>query len=599
VLTESRRKSHLYIQSIPGGPSARVYPLLIALLGIVFFFPFLGSVHLFDWDEINFAESAREMLVTGNYAQVQIDFQPFWEKPPLFFWMQALSMHVFGVNEFAARFPNAVFGVITLLTLYYVGKKLYSPVFGLLWALAHFGAFLPHLYFKSGIIDPVFNYFMFVGLYFLALTVASYQKPGATRNAILSGLFVGLAILTKGPVALLIVGLCFLVFWISTGFKAAGSFKNILLFALAAFMVSFLWFGPETIQNGPTFIKGFIEFQISLFTTPVAGHGQPFWYHFVVVFIGCFPISILALRGFVYKAPSDNMFRRWMIILFWVVMILFSISTSKVVHYSSMAYYGVSFLAAYYIFYLLQQKVKFTKVTATLLYGIGGLLSLLLAALPVVGMYAHKITPYIKDKFAVANLQAQVHWGGWEAVIGILYFVAIVVAVQAYRKQNVMRASVLLFVATGLCLFTYSAIVVPKIEGYSQAASIRFFKSLQGKDVYVDVVGFRSFAHLFYFDKQPPANQLSYDKEWLLHGYIDKPAYFVTRVDRAAPFLEMPHLQVIGEENGFIFFRREQGSVGSVQTGEEAAAPGMPDEEQGPDTAEEQPVADGVQLPGE
>jgi 4-amino-4-deoxy-L-arabinose transferase-like glycosyltransferase len=60
-------------------------------------------------DEINFAESAREMIVTGDYSKVQINFNPFWEKPPLFIWMQVLSMKIFGINEFAARFPNAVF----------------------------------------------------------------------------------------------------------------------------------------------------------------------------------------------------------------------------------------------------------------------------------------------------------------------------------------------------------------------------------------------------------------------------------------------------------------------------------------------------------
>ena len=63
---------------------------LIILLGAIFFLPFLGSVHLFDWDEINFAESAREMLVSGDWWRVQINFEPFWEKPPLFFWMQAI-----------------------------------------------------------------------------------------------------------------------------------------------------------------------------------------------------------------------------------------------------------------------------------------------------------------------------------------------------------------------------------------------------------------------------------------------------------------------------------------------------------------------------
>jgi len=52
---------------------------LIAAAAALLFVPFLGGVHLFDWDEINFAEAAREMIVTGDYLTVQINFQPFWE----------------------------------------------------------------------------------------------------------------------------------------------------------------------------------------------------------------------------------------------------------------------------------------------------------------------------------------------------------------------------------------------------------------------------------------------------------------------------------------------------------------------------------------
>src|SRR6056300_795461 len=88
---------------------------LVGLVAALVYMPFLGGVHLFDWDEINFAEAAREMIVSGDYFQVQIDFLPFWEKPPLFIWMQALAMKVFGINEFSARLPNAVAGITTLL----------------------------------------------------------------------------------------------------------------------------------------------------------------------------------------------------------------------------------------------------------------------------------------------------------------------------------------------------------------------------------------------------------------------------------------------------------------------------------------------------
>ena len=71
----------------------------VILISLALFYPFLGMVHLFDWDEINFAEAAREMIVTGDYSVVQINYLPFWEKPPLFLWMQVLSMKIFGITH--------------------------------------------------------------------------------------------------------------------------------------------------------------------------------------------------------------------------------------------------------------------------------------------------------------------------------------------------------------------------------------------------------------------------------------------------------------------------------------------------------------------
>ena len=177
--------------------------LLIAVMAL-FFFIGLGNVHLFDWDEVNFAESAREMIVTGNYLSVQINFEPFWEKPPLFFWLQVVAMKVFGINEFAARFPNAVFGTIYLITIYFIGKKLRSDAnFGRIWMLLMFGSLLPHIYFKSGIIDPVFNYFIFLSVFF---AYKMHDSQGKSLKSIFwSGIFCGLSFLTKGPVGLLLL----------------------------------------------------------------------------------------------------------------------------------------------------------------------------------------------------------------------------------------------------------------------------------------------------------------------------------------------------------------------------------------------------------
>ncbi|MDQ2863968.1 MAG: glycosyltransferase family 39 protein, partial [Bacteroidota bacterium] len=309
---------------------SKTYLTIIILSGIIFFIPFLGRVHLFDWDEINFAESAREMLVTGNYHRVQINFQPFWEKPPLFFWLQAGCMKLFGVNEFAARLPNAIFGIITLVTIFVIGKKYKNPRFGFIWAISYLGTFLPHLYFKSAIIDPVFNYFIFLGIYYMFKSLALPKTRTGLLYIALSGLFIGLSTLTKGPVGLLIFLISFFAYFIFTRFKNFPGIKSILAFILLYVIVCFFWFGIEVINNGFWFLKEFLSYQVDLFLHPVASHGEPFYYHFVVVFLGCFPVSIIALPVlFGNKIFGKNNFRLLMKILFWTVMILFSITTTK------------------------------------------------------------------------------------------------------------------------------------------------------------------------------------------------------------------------------------------------------------------------------
>ncbi|MEM8901833.1 MAG: glycosyltransferase family 39 protein, partial [Bacteroidota bacterium] len=200
--------------------------LIIAGVGALFFLPFLGKVHLFDWDEINFAEISREMIILQDYLRLYVNFEPFWQKPPFFFWLQAISMKLFGINEYAARFPNAICGLITLPVLYHMGKSLYSRRFGWLWAGTYFGSILPHLYFKSGIIDPWFNFFIFLGLYFLI--VFYWKKEGKAPEhfnlspytyLLIAGFTLGMGILTKGPVAYLIVCLVLGIYWIRERFR--------------------------------------------------------------------------------------------------------------------------------------------------------------------------------------------------------------------------------------------------------------------------------------------------------------------------------------------------------------------------------------------
>ncbi|MFN3940330.1 MAG: ArnT family glycosyltransferase, partial [Chitinophagales bacterium] len=337
-------------------------PYFYALCAAVLYIPFLGNVHLFDWDEINFAEISREMIVLKNYTQVHVHFLPFWEKPPLFFWLQAASMQLFGINEFAARFPNAICGVITLPVLFLIGRKLYNEKFGFFWALIYSGTLLPTLYFQTGIIDPVFNLWMFLGAYyFILFTWKKNSQPAIPlkRKAIyylfFAGLFTGLAMLTKGPAAFIILGLCYFIYWLTEKCRWYISVPQFLLYTFFAFLISALWYGLETLLNGPYFITKFIEYNFRLFSTEDAGHSGFPGYHFVVVFFGCFPASLFLFKG-LFRQPHmyayQKDFKKWMLIMLWTVLLLFSLVNTKIIHYSSMTYFPLTYIAALVLYQL-------------------------------------------------------------------------------------------------------------------------------------------------------------------------------------------------------------------------------------------------------
>ncbi len=534
---------------------------IIAAVAALFFVPFLGGVHLFDWDEINFAEAAREMIVTGDYMTVKINFLPFWEKPPVFIWMQVASMKLFGINEFAARLPNAIAGIVTLLTLFNIGRKLRDNLFGVIWVLAYGGSLLPFLYFKSGIIDPWFNLFIFLSVYFLMLySFPDNRKP--LLNVTLSAAFAGLAILTKGPVGFLLVALTGGIYLLIIRFKIKVKFYEVVTYFLVLAIVGGFWFLIQIANGNYDTVVEFIVYQIRLFQTKDAGHGGFLGYHFVVLLFGVFPTSVLALKSFRREKQDDPLYslmKTWMIILFWVVLILFTIVKTKIVHYSSLTYFPLSFLAANYVVNSLSEKYKWSNWQTVLTIFIAVVLALPVIALQFVIKYKDAIIAknWIHDSFAVANLAADVHWSGYEFIPGVLFLLSVILLFVFTTKKEVLKRAVVLLSVTTLFTFSVLVLIVPRIEGYSQRALIEFFQSKAQKDVYVKNINFKSYATAFYGEMKPPENKNFYNDQWLLTGDIDKDVYFVTKIDRVHLLDKYSNLKKTGEKNGFVFFVRK------------------------------------------
>lgn len=560
----------------------------IAIAAALLFIPGLGAVHLFDWDEINFAEIAREMLATGNWLQPQIGYVPFHEKPPLFMWMQALGMSVFGIGEFAARLPNALCGIVTLLVLFRIGERMRGRTFGLLWVLAYVGSILPHLYFRSGIIDPWFNLFIFLGfLAFIRMTgtaASDALSPGKkNRAAVLAGLWLGLAVLTKGPVGILIPALAAAVYWALGRFRLYVSVPRVLLMLGVMLLVPGLWFGADLLRNGPDFITAFFWRQVAMLSTEDAGHGGFLGYHFVVLLIGCFPASVFAVqemirpsssrrarmqappqmkaaeappRSATASAPPDP-HRTWMLILLWVVLLLFTAVQTKIVHYSSLAYYPLTYLAALQL-HRLWNGGKAAYWSRLLLGGIGSLFAVITLVLPFLGMRTDRLLPLLKnDPFAQANLMAEVPWTGWEALAGVWMVVILYLGHRFFARAQYRSGIVAVFGGSALFVTITLYYFIQRIEGYSQRAAVEFFQQRQGEECYVLTRNYKSYAQWFYSRVPPITDPRAHSADWLLHGEVDRPVYVVCKVTSAQEVAATAGLKELYRKNGFVFFVRE------------------------------------------
>lgn len=558
--------------------------MVLLVLGLLFFVPFLGQVHLFDWDEINFAECSREMVVTGDFLQVQIDYKPFWEKPPLFFWLQAASFQVFGINEFAARLPNALCGVITLLVLFYYGQKIFDTRLGMYWSLAYLGSFLPHFYFKSGIIDPWFNLFIFLGL--VQIVIFTWKRSDILYKVSklfplrswwylsLAGIFLGLAVLTKGPVAVLVILLCLIVYWIMGRLRYYIHVVHVLYLLIVAGLISGLWFGVGYLQHGPWFITQFWDYHLRLLTTPDAGHGGFPGYHFVVVLLGCFPASVLAMVHLISRPEGNDIQRNfvfWMKILLWVVLILFSIVQSKIVHYSSLTYFPLTLLAAVGLQELVERRAQWNFRLQTLFVLLGLVWILAIVILPVLGLNVDLWRHWLRDPFAQSNLNAEAGWSYWYTLSSVPLLLALLRALWLIQHYNYSGAFITMFLAVALTLNVVLLTHLPPIERTTQGAAVDFYKSLQGQHVYVRPIHYKSYAHLYYTRLQPPDNPNYYKYEnqplrnqiylyqWMLYGDVDRDVYFITKVHRSDRYYDREGLEEIYFKNGFVVFRRREG----------------------------------------
>jgi 4-amino-4-deoxy-L-arabinose transferase-like glycosyltransferase len=181
---------------------------LLVLWGIFVYYGHLGTA--LRGDEGMYAAIARGVVRTGDWLGLEYEGRPYVNKPPLHFWKMAVSMLIWGQNDFAVRFPSATFGLATTILVYYAGKGMFHRGLGLLAALITTTTLSLVWHAHQARLDVELGFFMNLAGYAFFLA----YRNGGRRLAYLLLAFLSMAAGTmlKGPVSLILPGLSALAF---------------------------------------------------------------------------------------------------------------------------------------------------------------------------------------------------------------------------------------------------------------------------------------------------------------------------------------------------------------------------------------------------
>jgi 4-amino-4-deoxy-L-arabinose transferase-like glycosyltransferase len=302
------RESKLSITSqTPGEITAPVaqrigWAVLILITLYVCYFSHLGVIGLVGPDEPRYAWIARDMAETGDWVTPRLYGKPWFEKPPLLYWGGALLFKLFGSRapEVAARLPSAISALLATLALAWLAWRTYGEECAR-WLLLLLPTSVGMIGFShAAATDMPFAAMLTIAMVCAAVVLGLTQSentPILPRTpwlaSVLFGLFLGLAVLAKGPAAIILCGGA-VVTWAILTKRWRDALRLLHPAALASFCLTALPWYILCARRNPDFLRIFIiEHNFKRYLTPEFRHVQPFWFYVPILLVAFLPWSFL------------------------------------------------------------------------------------------------------------------------------------------------------------------------------------------------------------------------------------------------------------------------------------------------------------------
>ena len=321
-----------------------------------------------DTAEANYALTAKEMVLSGNWISPQIYGRFWYDKPIFYYWELALSFTLFGFNEMAARLPAALFGSASVLFTYWFARRTYGEKTGWLAAIILASSVECWILSKAVITDSTLFLFMSAAIAFFYLGYAENRT-----YYFLCYVSAALAVLTKGPIGILLPGLaCFLFLLYKKDLKEmmhVHLLSGLMLFAL----IAGAWYGTMCYLHGNDFLLNFIGVHNVLRATVSEHPSHNKWYFYLIVYFAGFAPWSFFIPFSLYKRWKEKKLdlrsahdaTQLLLIYGFVVFFFFQLVATKYTTYTFPALFSLSILTA-----LLYKKQDFRIEKAGLACGL-------------------------------------------------------------------------------------------------------------------------------------------------------------------------------------------------------------------------------------
>ncbi len=278
------------------------FSLLLDLCALLFFLG-LGTLGLTDRDEGSNAEAAREMVESGDWITPTLNGAPRFAKPILIYWLISGSYLAFGVSEFTARLPSALFGTLLVLMQNAFATRIFGPTVGLRAALMLLLNFEVLAIGRMVLTDMVLVFFTTLSIFSFFLAM---QGQGRAKRWHW-GFYIGMAMatLTKGPVGVLVPLLAVIPYLLFTRRWREIAPECRLLPGIAVFLlITVPWYAAMFLLHGAGYAESARGDTLTRFFSVIGGHGGTILFYIPILFLGFFPWSgflpaalVQALRG--------------------------------------------------------------------------------------------------------------------------------------------------------------------------------------------------------------------------------------------------------------------------------------------------------------